>query len=133
LPECLSEVGISYHHAPDLGGRRNKQQLPGGSPNTYWRNQSFRNYADYALTPNFGTAFATLCREATVETCSIMCAETAWQQCHRQIITDYVLAAGIEVIHIRGPKRFDEAVINEALVVQANGGLHYVSAQGTLL
>ncbi len=29
-----------------------------------------------------------------------MCAEAVWWQCHRRIITDYLLASGHDVFHI---------------------------------
>ena len=35
-----------------LGGRRRKQPL-NASPNDFWQNVSFRNYADYAMTDAF--------------------------------------------------------------------------------
>src|SRR5450759_5227188 len=44
LRQALAGVGIEYHHAPKLGGRR--KALP-HSKNTAWRNESFRAYADY--------------------------------------------------------------------------------------
>src|SRR5215470_20020626 len=46
-------VPISYVHVPELGGRR--KPLP-DSPNTGWRNEQFRAYADYMATPEFQKA-----------------------------------------------------------------------------
>ena len=36
---------------------------------------------------------------------AIMCAEQAWQQCHRGLISDFVKARGVEVMHILGRGR----------------------------
>lgn len=47
----LASRGLGYVHIPALGGLRARQQHLGDSPNDGWRNASFRNYADYALTP----------------------------------------------------------------------------------
>ena len=47
----LPKVGIQYVWMKDLGGRRKKQTDQ--SPNTGLRSDSFRNYADYELTPPF--------------------------------------------------------------------------------
>ena len=47
----LPEHGIAYIWMKELGGRRKK--IRDDSPNTGLRNHSFRNYADYMLTPEF--------------------------------------------------------------------------------
>ena len=46
LPKTLSKEGIDYVHVAELGGRRGRQHLFPASPNTFWENQSFRNFAD---------------------------------------------------------------------------------------
>lgn len=53
LPESLAAVGMGYQHLRALGGRRHHRANAPPSPNTLWRNQSFRNYADYAATDEF--------------------------------------------------------------------------------
>src|SRR5437762_11475334 len=50
LPEPLAAAGIVYVHLKALGGLRHHPKGAPPSPNTAWRNESFRNYADYALT-----------------------------------------------------------------------------------
>src|SRR6516162_1531323 len=60
LPGSLAEIGVRYQHIPELGGRRRRQRDAQPSPNTYWRNESFRNYADYAATEAFHTGLGTL-------------------------------------------------------------------------
>jgi uncharacterized protein (DUF488 family) len=47
----LPKHGIAYVWMKELGGRRKKMR--DDSPNTGLRNESFRNYADYMLTPEF--------------------------------------------------------------------------------
>ena len=51
LPVALRTVGIAYQHMGELGGLRHP--LP-NSPNQAWRNASFRGFADYMQTPEFG-------------------------------------------------------------------------------
>jgi hypothetical protein len=48
LPEALAAAGVGYRHLPSLGGWRHHRKNAMPSPNTLWRNASFRNYADYA-------------------------------------------------------------------------------------
>ena len=100
LPAALAEHGIGYTHMESLGGRRKARADGKPSPHTLWREDGFRNYADYAETPEFRTAFDELKQIAQTRRAAIMCAEAVWWRCHRRIITDYLLAAGMEVKHI---------------------------------
>ena len=53
LPESLTAYQIAYEHIGELGGLRGRQRLAEPSPNGFWENASFRNYADYALSESF--------------------------------------------------------------------------------
>jgi uncharacterized protein (DUF488 family) len=79
--------------------------MPGIAPavNTYWVNQSFHNYADYAMSEDFGRGLAELRQLCHAQRCAAMCAEALWWRCHRRIIADYLIAAGETVFHILGP------------------------------
>src|SRR5262245_16736223 len=50
LFKTMAKAGIEYVHFAELGGRRRPNP---DSPNTAWRNESFRGYADYMMTPMF--------------------------------------------------------------------------------
>jgi len=54
----LSKLDIRYLWMKELGGRRKK--IRDDSPNGGLRNDSFRNYADYMLTPEFEKAIERL-------------------------------------------------------------------------
>ena len=62
LQEELPKLGIDYVWMKDLGGRRKKSLED--SPNLALRNDSFRNYADYMLTPEFEGVVAELIKLA---------------------------------------------------------------------
>ena len=132
LPGPLARSGIGYRHLRALGGRRGPQTLDGPSPNGLWRNTSFRNYADYGLTPGFRAGFETLLGLARDHVCAIMCAEAPWWRCHRQIVTDYLLAAEVQVEHILGPGKVDAARLTPGAFAQPDGTVHYPAAQGSL-
>jgi uncharacterized protein (DUF488 family) len=100
LAQALQAAGIAYRHFPALGGRRSAIAGSGPSPHTLWREAAFRNYADYADTPAFRAAFAALRQLAEGRRVAVMCAEAVWWRCHRRIIADYLIAAGIAVEHI---------------------------------
>jgi len=98
LVNSLSKSGINYEHFPELGGRRKAQPE---SKNTAWRNSSFRGYADYMETEEFHKGIKRLLDlAADTGATAIMCAEAVWWRCHRSLISDYLKARGIEVMHI---------------------------------
>lgn len=123
LQEALAGVGIAYRYLPALGGRRRAGEAP--SPNTLWRNESFRAYADYAGSGEFRAGLEELCVLAGEQRCAIMCAEAVWWRCHRRIIADYLLAAGFEVVHILGPGKLTPATLTPGARRAADGGLVY--------
>jgi uncharacterized protein (DUF488 family) len=82
--------------------------------NAYWINQSFHNYADYAMSEKFHAALEDLRAMGRQRTTVIMCAEAVWWRCHRRIISDYLIAGGEEVVHIMGEGRLSRAVVNPA-------------------
>ena len=81
-----------------LGGDRKKTRED--SPNTGLRNASFRNYADYMLTPEFEAAARELVRLAESSRTAYMCAERVWFHCHRMLVSDWLVAHGHTVLHI---------------------------------
>src|ERR1700688_5144542 len=62
LEKALPGAGIRYLWMKELGGRRKKSMTD--SPNIALRNESFRNYADYMLSPEFEHAIAELIQMA---------------------------------------------------------------------
>jgi uncharacterized protein (DUF488 family) len=73
------------------------------SPNTAWRNSSFRGYADYLHTESFAESLTELVNLAHGMRTTLMCAEALWWRCHRGLIADVLKWLGFEVIHILGP------------------------------
>jgi len=98
LAKSVGEYGVRYEHFPELGGRR---KAKADSKNTAWRNASFRGYADYMETEEFRCGVDRLLTLASdVGPTAIMCAEAVWWRCHRTLISDFLKARGIEVIHV---------------------------------
>lgn len=97
LPQALAVVGIGYVHLPGLGGLRHPRR---DSPNLGWRNASFRGFADYMLTPEFGENLQALIALARQERLVLMCAETVPWRCHRSLIADALTVRGLKVEHI---------------------------------
>ncbi|MBX6772613.1 MAG: DUF488 domain-containing protein [Chloroflexi bacterium] len=103
LAAVLTGRGITYVHLARLGGLR--RGLGAASPNTAWRNASFRGYADYMLTPEFAEGLDELLKLAARGPIAIMCAEAVPWRCHRSLIADALLVRGITVQHIQDLRR----------------------------
>jgi len=122
LERSLAAAGIGYRHFPALGGRRGEPEAP--SKHTLWRETAFRNYADYAESGDFRAAFAALRDLEVGHRLAVMCAEALWWRCHRRIIADYLIAAGVEVRHILDG-RIERAALTPGARAEADGSLLY--------
>ena len=116
LEQTLPAAGIRYVWLKALGGYRKKSLEE--SPNIGLRNQSFRNYADYMLTPEFENAISELLELAANSRTAYMCAERPYFRCHRMLVSDWLVAHGHEVLHIdaEGPVK-PHALMAEARMV----------------
>ncbi|HXR87292.1 MAG TPA: DUF488 domain-containing protein [Stellaceae bacterium] len=133
LAPALALAGIGYRPFPELGGRRGKRADGQPSGNTLWRQEPFRNYADYAETAEFRAAFDQLTALTRENTVAIMCAEAVWWQCHRRIVADYLLAAGFPVEHIFDAKKREPASLTPGAQPRGNGTILYEGEQRRLL
>jgi uncharacterized protein (DUF488 family) len=100
LQASLAQAGIRYESMKSLGGYRKK--ILDESPNIALRNENFRNYADYMLTAEFEKAVTALIALAEASCTAYMCAERVYFQCHRMLVSDWLVAHGHEVRHIDG-------------------------------
>ena len=114
LEESLRGVGIGYRHMSGLGGLRKPRK---DSPNGAWRNDSFRGFADYMLTPAFEQGLDELMQEARITVVALLCAEAVPWRCHRSLISDALSVRGFRVEHIvGGQKTFPHEVTRWARV-----------------
>jgi uncharacterized protein (DUF488 family) len=111
---ALSESQIDYEHIAALGGLRGRTRDVPADVNAFWENRSFHNYADYAMSKEFGSGLARLRELGRARQCAIMCAEAVWWRCHRRIIADYLIAAGETVFHILGRNHIEQARMTSA-------------------
>lgn len=104
LRRALADAGIGYTWIEALGGRRRSVE---GTPNTAWRNASFRGYADHVASSLFSKGLDSLRAIADKQRTVIMCAEVLWWRCHRSLISDVLMAAGTKVWHIQDAKHVE--------------------------
>ena len=107
-------ASIAYRWIRNLGGRRH---TPAGvpTPNDGWRVKAFRDYADYMATEDFRAGLdelLALVREDGL-TPAIMCSEAVPWRCHRRLITDALIVAGVEVHNIMSPASTKPAELTE--------------------
>ena len=121
LSKSLDAVGITYEFFPELGGRRKPRP---DSPNTAWRNDSFRAYADYMETDEFGAGIERLHSLAHDQRVAIMCSEAVWWRCHRSLIADYLKVHGVIVQHIMSATTSKEHPFTSAAQI-VHGRLSY--------
>lgn len=132
LPDALARSAIGYEHIASLGGLRGHRRDVPPEVNGYWENQSFHNYADYAMGPEFRAGLEELIALGEDKRCAIMCAESVWWRCHRRIITDYLLARGEDVFHIVSSEVPEPAKMTPD-AVPVDSHLEYPGPQASLL
>jgi len=97
LVESLPAAGIEYRWLRELGGLRRPRP---DSPNTGWRNESFRGFADHMQTAGFAAAVDELLALAQGDDLAIMCSEAVPWRCHRSLVGDALLVRGAKVLDI---------------------------------
>jgi len=97
LASSLRAENIDYVPLPSLGGLRHARK---DSPNTGWRNESFRGYADYMQTPAFAEGLDALLAMSREARTAIMCAEAVPWRCHRSLVADALEVRGVPAVEI---------------------------------
>jgi uncharacterized protein (DUF488 family) len=131
MEEWLPGAGIACRWDKRLGGFRR----PGpDNPDTTWREEMFRGYAEHMRTPDFRTAVDAVLAEAGSRPVAVMCSETLWWRCHRRLLADFTsVARETEVRHLMHDGRTEAHRPSPGLRLREDGLLVYDSGQGTLL
>jgi uncharacterized protein (DUF488 family) len=129
LRASLETAGIAYVPFAELGGLRKPRK---DSPNSGWRNESFRGYADYMQTQEFEDGLARLIELAADKRTAIMCAEAVPWRCHRSLVADALAVRGIDVVEILSDTSYREHSLTPFARV-AGTSVTYPPAQDRLL
>jgi uncharacterized protein (DUF488 family) len=97
LRTSLEVAAIEYVWRKDLGGFRTSKP---DSPHTGLSPDGFRGYADHMDTEEFDRAAEWLMAAGRDGPTAFMCAESAWENCHRRMLADALEAREAEVVHL---------------------------------
>lgn len=128
MPDALADVGMSYEHIAALGGLRSKSKIVAREVNGHWENDSFHNYADYAISESFRAGLDHLIDVGRRKRSVIMCSEAVWWRCHRRIVADHLIARGETVFHIMAAGRIETAHLTPGAVIKADLNVVYPPA-----
>ena len=123
LERWLPEAGVRYRWEPRLGGFR---RAPADSPDTTWRNASFRGYAAHTRSADFLAALDEVLTDAAARRTAVMCSEALWWRCHRRLVADAaVLLRGAVAQHLLHDGTLVDHVPTDGVRMRADGLLVY--------
>lgn len=130
LATLLGGAGIAYQWwGETLGGRRAPRA---DSPNLALEDAALRGYADHMQGGEFRAAADALVGLAQAQRCAVMCAEADYRQCHRQLLADHLLRAGLAVTHIIDAGHSQPHIFHAALGDSCEPPVYNRRAQGDL-
>lgn len=124
LCKLLAAENIEYLWLEALGGRRQSGKND-KSLNIGLKSPGFRNYADHMATDEFSLAVQELLSVAARARTAVMCAEKFYWKCHRRLLADYLVAQGVEVVHIVGPGKASSHKLTSGAIITAEAGVIY--------
>jgi len=128
LCKLLAAENIEYLWLEALGGRRQSGKND-KSLNIGLKSPGFRNYADHMATDEFSLAVKELLSAAARARTAVMCAEKFYWKCHRRLLSDYLVAQGVEVVHIVGHSKASGHKMTSGAIITTEAGVIYPSAE----
>lgn len=129
LSELLAVENIDYLWLESLGGRRHTVKKD-NSVNVGLKSIGFRSYADYMATDEFCRAVGDLLSAAAQSRTAIMCAEKLYWKCHRRLLSDYLTARHVKVVHILDPGKTSEHKLTHDAVITETGIIYPLPKSG---
>ena len=123
LTERLAAENVDYLWLEALGGRRHTA-AGDKSLNMGLRSPGFRSYADYMATDQFRNGVQELLSAAARSRTAVMCAEKLFWKCHRRLLSDYLTAQGVEVVHILDPGKSSTHTLTPDAVIAETGVIY---------
>jgi uncharacterized protein (DUF488 family) len=128
LCKLLAAENNEYLWLEALGGRRQSGKND-KSLNIGLKSPGFRNYADHMATDEFSLAVKELLSAAAKAQTAVMCAEKFYWKCHRRLLADYLVAQGVEVVHIVGAGKLSNHKLTPGAIITTEAGVIYPSPE----
>lgn len=122
LIDGLGSAGIAYRHAVELGGRLSGE--PGEERFFCIRVAAFRSYAARMGADAWQAALERALAEGSP---CFMCAETLPRRCHRSLISDLLVARGVDVVDLLAPGKSQEHRLRRE--AEAREGMLYLCGE----
>ena len=129
LADLLAEENIDYLWLESLGGRRHTDK-DSKSINVGLKSLGFRSYADYMVKDEFRRAVDELLKAAAQSCTAVMCAEKLYWKCHRRLLSDYLTAQHVKVVHILDPGKVSEHKLTHGVVITKTGIIYPLPEPG---
>ena len=130
MERALPDNGLKYIWLPKLGGLRRVQKGL-ESPNMGLHESRFSCVRADDGTPEFREGVEELLGPASEAVTVIMCAEALYWRCHRRLLSDYLFAHRIEVLHIMGLNNLIPHKLTQQAVVTPEGDVIYPGVNQT--
>jgi uncharacterized protein (DUF488 family) len=134
LERWLPAAGIGYRWEKRLGGFRKPSA---GNPDTAWRVDMFRGYAEHMRGAEFLAAIGAILAEAASSrspAVAVMCSESSWRRCHRRLVSDFAqVARGVRVRHLAHDATLEDHQPSDGLRLREDGLLVYDGGQPSLI
>jgi len=131
LEKVLPGHEVAYVWLRSLGGLR-RVRKGFESPNAGLNSPALRAYADHMAGDEFRGGVQELLHVASGSVTTVMCAEAVYWRCHRRLLSDYLLAQGVEVRHIMGVKSLRLHRMSEEAMITSQKTVIYPKGQPSL-
>ncbi|HMK92537.1 MAG TPA: DUF488 domain-containing protein [Thermoleophilia bacterium] len=88
---------------------------PGEAGRPHWQSEGFEHYMWYMASDEFLAAAGELLLAGRRTDLAMMCAEGLWWRCHRSMVSDFVVYAGGDVVHLQPQRTSHQAAIGDRL------------------
>lgn len=119
LENALRKQNIEYYWFPELGGyRKFNIDIEDYGLAKCFEAEGFRAYATYiTMNPSIKPVLDVLVGLISEKTSTLMCSERYPWMCHRKILSDYLVAKGLRVLHIVDVNKAIEHKLSKCAVI----------------
>lgn len=99
-----AKILLADEHGPALGAPSDSKPV--------WTSQGLYDFSWFMSLPEFVSGALALRTRGETEDVAIMCCEGPWYKCHRSMISDFLVYAGSDALHLPGKKMHSQMIGN---------------------